>query len=164
MMLTTTALTRSAVVTFSSVLYSSSFSVVAWKKSQELANGRSRKRLKNCHATQRLSQVSPHLQHHLQLLPCRHLYRQRLRPLVHPLVLPLALLQSAQASTALARPTLFPALPRSKPEGLQTCLLILVNVHAEPQHALYPACKLLGVAELVARAQRGRLKQEHGDV
>lgn len=43
-------------------------------------------------------------------------------------------------------------------------LLIHGYVHAESEHSLYPVSVGLGVHQLVARSQRGRLKQHHSQI
>lgn len=47
---------------------------------------------------------------------------------------------------------------------LQRYLLVHSYVHAEAQHALDPVPVRLGVGQLVARSQRRRLKQDHGQI
>lgn len=45
-----------------------------------------------------------------------------------------------------------------------TCLFVQGYIHTESEHALYPVSIGLCVSQLVAWAQRGRLKQNHGQI
>lgn len=107
MTLTTTELTGSTVVTFSSVLHSSSFSVVACRRSEGLVlcglNKKKIKILKTTLYNATSSKNLPHLHRHPQLLPCPQshlLYLQHHRQLAPP---PPAPLQPDRVTVVLTR-------------------------------------------------------------